>query len=260
MNFEHIILEEEQKELFIQIVENWKRIPREDRIVMVYSQDSIGGDLTVLSKSSGLNVINNIIIGDLDELSSNGLLREKYTKKGGENYLVSPKGFQYYEWLMNREGKPVERIEKNILKYIELDAFKTTYSEAYKKLKQAEVLLWSSDSQENFTTIGHHCREAMQEFADRLYTEVIGEKSDQLKSRDKNRIKSVIEAKKENVSTTVVPFLEALNNYWNALSDLVQRQEHGGQKEGEPLTWEDARRVVFQTVNVIVELDKTLRK
>ncbi|MEX2410882.1 MAG: hypothetical protein WD607_05820 [Candidatus Paceibacterota bacterium] len=30
------------------------------------------------------------------------------------------------------------------------------------------------------------------------------------------------------------------------------------QKEGEPLTWVDARLVVFQTVNVMVELDRTL--
>ena len=38
--------------------------------------------------------------------------------------------------------------------------------------------------------------------------------------------------------------------------DLVQRQEHGGQKEGEPLGWEDGRRVVFQTANVMVELHR----
>ena len=45
-------------------------------------------------------------------------------------------------------------------------------------------------------------------------------------------------------------FLDALLTYWGTVSDLVQRQEHGAKKEGEPLMWEDARRVVFQTAIV----------
>jgi hypothetical protein len=38
----------------------------------------------------------------------------------------------------------------------------------------------------------------------------------------------------------------------------VQRQEHGAQKEGRPLVWEDGRRVVFQTAIVMFELDRAL--
>jgi hypothetical protein len=40
-------------------------------------------------------------------------------------------------------------------------------------------------------------------------------------------------------------------DYWNALVDLHQRQEHGAQRQGQPLTWEDGRRVVFQTILVM---------
>jgi hypothetical protein len=40
--------------------------------------------------------------------------------------------------------------------------------------------------------------------------------------------------------------LDALIVYWGEVLDLIERQEHGGQKEGEPLTWEDGRRAVFQ--------------
>lgn len=47
-------------------------------------------------------------------------------------------------------------------------------------------------------------------------------------------------------------------NYWGAVADLTQRQEHGVQKEGEQLVWEDARRVVFQTLLVMFEVDKAL--
>jgi hypothetical protein len=40
---------------------------------------------------------------------------------------------------------------------------------------------------------------------------------------------------------------------------LVQRQEHGAQKEVTPLTWEDARRVVFQTCVVMYEINRALK-
>ena len=46
--------------------------------------------------------------------------------------------------------------------------------------------------------------------------------------------------------------------YWGTVSDLVQRQEHGAQREGKQLVWEDARRVVFQTANVMFEIDRSL--
>jgi len=54
--------------------------------------------------------------------------------------------------------------------------------------------------------------------------------------------------------------LESLVSCWEAAIDLVQRQEHGANKEGEPLVWEDARRVVFQTMMVMYELDRALRQ
>jgi hypothetical protein len=53
-------------------------------------------------------------------------------------------------------------------------------------------------------------------------------------------------------------FAEALLAYFGTVSDLVQRQEHGAQREGAPLRWEDARRVVFQTAMVMLELDRAL--
>lgn len=54
--------------------------------------------------------------------------------------------------------------------------------------------------------------------------------------------------------------MEALLAYWGTVSDLVQRQEHGGQKEGEPLEWEDARRAVLHTAVVMFEVDRVLTR
>jgi len=57
----------------------------------------------------------------------------------------------------------------------------------------------------------------------------------------------------------VSAFLDALLVYWGTACDLVQRQEHGSQREGAPLTWEDARRVVFQTMLVMYEVGRAVR-
>jgi hypothetical protein len=44
--------------------------------------------------------------------------------------------------------------------------------------------------------------------------------------------------------------------FWGAVSDLAQRQEHGAQREAEPLGWEDARRLVFLSAVVMYEIDR----
>ena len=69
------------------------------------------------------------------------------------------------------------------------------------------------------------------------------------------RLRAVLTLLASQLGTTEEPFLNALIAYWGTVSDLVQRQEHGAQKEGQPLVWEDARRVVFQTALVMFEVD-----
>lgn len=60
------------------------------------------------------------------------------------------------------------------------------------------------------------------------------------------------------LSERVRAFLEALLAYWGTVSDLANRQEHGATREGESLVAEDARRLVFQTMLVMYELDRAL--
>ncbi len=71
------------------------------------------------------------------------------------------------------------------------------------------------------------------------------------------RIESVLKQHADKLGS-LEPFLIKLLDYWGAVNGIVQRQEHGAQKEGEPLKWEDARRVVFQTMLVMYEIDRTL--
>jgi hypothetical protein len=261
MNFSQIILEPEQKELFIQIVETVKMIPRNQRMEMIVIP-SMSKNITLIipTKSHKQYRINHIIDGDLNFLANKGLLNVSYSRGGEEHYLVSPEGLLYYEWLMKEMGKPVERIEKIIFQYFEFEDFRKQYSAAYNKLKQAEELLWESDSDANFSIIGLHCREALQEFADVLYSRVLGKPSPDPKSSTVNRIREVIKAKREETGETVWAFLDVLLPFWGTVSDLTQRQTHAEEKEGEPINWEDARRVVFQTANVMFELHRTIGK
>ena len=47
-------------------------------------------------------------------------------------------------------------------------------------------------------------------------------------------------------------------DYWHGVSNLAQRQEHAASRDRAPLSEDDARRVIFQTLNVMVEIDREL--
>lgn len=260
MDFSHIILEKEQQDLFIRIVEIMKQVPRENRGWMIEANSSDGTCLIMPRIDSQQNNITGFARGDLDMIAEAELMKGEATKSGGNRYVLKPVAYGYYDWLMKQQGKPVERVQENIFRYFEFEDFRKDHKEAYNKLKQAEELLWSSDSEANFSAIGHHCREAMQEFADTLYEQVLGKPSDDPKASTVKRIRAVIEVKSAEAGKTVTAFLEALLPFWGTVSNLVQRQEHAGQKEGESINWEDARRVVFQTANVMFELNRGLRE
>ena len=57
-----------------------------------------------------------------------------------------------------------------------------------------------------------------------------------------------------NLGSRRAELIDSLLAYWSAVVDLVQRQEHGADKEGDPLTWEDGRSVVLQTLVTIAEV------
>ncbi len=72
-----------------------------------------------------------------------------------------------------------------------------------------------------------------------------------------DRVSAVLKERSQN-SEAVNELLDVLFGYWRAVNGIVQRQEHGAQKEGEPLKWEDGRRAVFHTVLVMTEIDRGL--
>jgi hypothetical protein len=175
-------------------------------------------------------------------------------------FEITTQGFAYYKRMKEREGQPAQRIESNSRNYLEAATFQQKYAKAYQKWSDAEGMLWGSDSERQMTTIGHLCREAIQEFAAALVSQYQPTNVDVDKAHTVARIKAVLNSCASKLGTSEKPFLDALIAYWGTVSDLIQRQEHGGQKEGTPLAWDDARRVVFQTYVVMLEIGRSFAR
>lgn len=250
-----ILLEPVQEELLITIVESARNTPIDDRQKFLVDQ-SFGGDTLIyptLPKEK-----TRIYFGDVETLANEGLLSLNYGSKGTPNFDVTPLGFKYYQYLKKRLGQPVERIEKTIRTYLDSNNFAKIYPKAYEKWCSAEELLWKTDSKQQLTLIGHLCRESIQEFADYLVSAHNLPNAPADKSKTVGRLKAVVETKRGSLGDSKKAFLDALIAYWGTVNDLIQRQEHDSQKEGQPLVWEDARAVVFQTLIVMFEIDRNL--
>lgn len=257
-DFSHVRLEEEQKQLFKEIVERVKSIPRENRMKINLSKSLNGSSLMIRGWDGENYDMNNVFDGDLEELAKKGFLDQSFGSKGSPQFYVTPEGFDYYEWLMKQQGETIERMEYEVQSFIDSKSFSESYPEAYKKLSKAEELLWGSDEDEQFTTIGHLCREAVQEFADQIYSEHVPDGDITNKKKTINRINEVIEKQKSELGNTLPPFLESLTTYWKNLNDLVQRQEHGAEAEEEILKWIDAKRVVLHTMVLMYEIHQSV--
>lgn len=251
MNFEDILLEPEQEQLLIRVVEGSRNTSHEKRQKFLVVQ-SDQGDLLLHS-----GIINhNIYHGDVEELGRQNLLAVSSTSQGNLQFDVTPFGFRYYEHLKKKSGELIQQVEFSIIRYIHSSDFDHKYPEAYSRLSQAEKLLWQSDSPEQYTTIGHLCREAIQKFVSHIVTHHKLECIDTNEEHTVARLRVVFE--KLGFSKTRAEVFEALIKYFGTVSDLIQRQEHGSKKERELLIWEDARCVVFQTFVIMYEIDRNL--
>jgi hypothetical protein len=168
---------------------------------------------------------------------------------------VTPLGFRVAEQL---GASSVPRTETTVHRYLDSEKFQDSYPSAYEKWASAEKLLWATSPEDSLTTIGHLCREAMQGFATSLVERYDPPGASLNPSNTVARVRAVLDMRSHDFGKTEKPFLKALLAYWGTVIDLVERQEHGAQKEGKPLIPEDARRLVFQTMMVMFEIDRTL--
>jgi len=256
--FERIMLEPVQEELFKRLVEAQRSLPDGKRQEFLFFQ-SVDGSASIHHPGLPGGQMS-AYPNDLRVLAMTGLLMERPMGSGGFAYDLLPGAARYYEYLHTQSGEPVQQIEAEVHSYIAVGDFQRRHPQAHQKWSSATQRLWSSDSSTEWTNIGHDCREAMQYFATDLITNagLADQYPNPVKTVD--RIRAVLETTKALRGDAEQALLDALLVYWGTVSDIVQRQEHGAQKEGEALTFEDARRVVFQTAIVMYEIDRSLSR
>jgi len=245
----------EQEELLAVMVEAFRSVPRNERHPPLIV-DGFGGTQLMHNGLAAIGKPNyDLYLGDAKELAIHGLIRFEVIGNNSYQADITNDGFRHYEHLKGAGGQPIERVETAIRTYLASDHFERRHPASFAKWKQAESALWSSDSAQQMTTIGHLCREAMQDVA----TESLGAAADAAEpnvQRTVSRMRTTLEARLK--SESVREFASALLAYWGTVIDLVQRQEHRASSERVELSWEDARRVVFQTVVVMHEIDRAL--
>lgn len=249
-----IPLETEQEQLFERIVEASRSVPRDRREPFQF----VG--LGPRSQIQGNRLLEVVLGEDVEVLVNAGLLQVKdhHSRGNGFSFFVPPDALSYYQQLKRRSGGPAEQVEAEVRQYLDADAFQQAFPVAHARWSEAADLLWAADSQGELSTIGHKCREAVQEFVTTLLERhaVADANPDKAKTRD--RFSAVIESQRERLGDARSDLLDALFAYWKAAGNLVQRQEHAGQREGQQLGWEDGRRVVFQTAVLMFEAARDL--
>jgi hypothetical protein len=146
-------------------------------------------------------------------------------------------------------------IEGDVLGYLHEDVFQMAHPEAFASWSRARELMRTGPEQ-NATPIGHECREALLRFSIDLTNRLVEDAGPSFKGPI-DRLRAVIKATQPH-SEKVAKHLDALLAYWGTTLDLAHRQEHGAEREGDPLGREDARRVVFHTMIVMYEWDRLL--
>lgn len=246
-------LEPEQEALLITMVEIHRQVPREARGPFFLLQTMAGSRIIHSGLRNGWEA--EASKSDLDMLARYGLLA--YERGKTPKYSVTPEGIGYYEALKAERAGRFEQVESEVTRYLDSEGFHRRHPRALALWSQADTSLWGSDSQKQLTTIGHVIREAMQAFATELVAQ-LGVEAGADPAHDVARIRAVLADRKAQLGDTHAAMLDALLAYWGTVSDLAQRQEHGAQREGEALSWEDARRLVFQSAVVMYEVDRSV--
>lgn len=161
---DRIMLEPEQEDLLARLVEASRSVPHDQRRSFI-AYRPMAEILHTIYHQGLPEGQTQALLSDIEILRNNGLIAMSGGDGSSVSFYVLPPGNTYYQHVKQRGNAPVQVIESTILAYLNADAFKQRYPEALKKLSNATDLLWPADSDQQLTTIGHLCREAMQAFA-----------------------------------------------------------------------------------------------
>ena len=240
-------LEREQEDLLAQLVEGGRDVPRGERewVFINYGQGSF-------LQGPGIGR-EDVPQGDITMLEREGfILAVRYSPRDGNpTYVITPEGLEHYAEVKGRD--PIARQEAEVHRFLDSERFRTEYPKAYGKWVDSNDLLWRADSDNELTTVGHKTREALQDFTSEAIARYQPPDAETNPALVNKRLGAVIALLLPKLGEKRAELLRALGDYSEATLGVIQRQEHGGQKEGEDLNWHDARRAVFQVGSVMYE-------
>lgn len=184
-------------------------------------------------------------------------LRASLTAKGkalGIERRVTPEGLRVSGVSHRSQGAGRQMLEV-LAGYLDEEAFRRRHPQAHEEWRSA-FDLYRVNPERHAKHIGLGCRTSIDAFADDLVRETGAEVDADAGSVD--RIRAALRARRSGMPKRLPAALDALVRYWGAMSDLANRQTHGARKEGEQLTREDARRLLFQLMYVMHELDRAI--
>jgi hypothetical protein len=161
-----------------------------------------------------------------------------------------------------------ERVEDYLRAYLGDERFRSAYLRAFERWSDAASTLYGADSRDSVLVAGERARQTIEEFADafagsHVFRGFAGSHdvrggNAHFPGRRHDALSAVIESCRPRVGDARCEFLQSLFDYWRVLNHVVERQRDRAQETGEPLRWEDARRVVVLTALVMVEIDRSL--
>jgi hypothetical protein len=177
-----------------------------------------------------------------------------YVTGGGGVVMIEPT--QYGRALAAEcadASDPFEGVAAEARTLIASDLFRQAFPAAFEPWADAERLLRSDDCEAQLSTIGHKVREATQHFATAAIARYGADDPDPDVKLVKKRLGAVVAHNLPYLSPAKRKVLESLGDLWEGTVDLIQRQEHSAQKEGEPVNYHDGRRVVMLTMFLMTE-------
>lgn len=242
-------------QLLVEIVEAERSVARDQRQPFVLVGTAMSHHLRV-SHPGMPNDHPGIYPADIEAMAARGWIAVN-KRSVLRTFDVMPDGIAAYESLMRARGRGPTRIERSAHGYIDSASFRAHHPSAFAKWQAAEELLWQAASDRDYSAVGHYCREAAQEFATSLLARFPADDAPAAIEKTKARVAAIVRAHRHS-SDRVAAANDALVNLWFAVIDIGQRQEHGSQKQYDPLTWEDGRRLVFTTLLAMTEIARAL--
>jgi hypothetical protein len=242
--------------LLEELIEATQSLSRhEQELTLISGTDQAPGELVLTSNGKMIRALRS----DIWELKKQGLVSAQWNTSSSASIQFGLTKAAY-DWFQERRkgADAMGGIEADIEVHLRSTGFMERFPDAYQRWAEANDLLRSSTPEQDLTTVGHKAREAMQRFASALVERYQPPDVEADVAKTINRMKAVVEVAAPDASSRRQAVLDALFELWKATNDLVQRQEHGDQKVGDSVTWDDARATVFQVGNVMFEVDRVL--